>query len=393
MKLKFLGSGSAFNTKLGNTSAYIINGSELILIDCGSTVFKQIIANKLINNDITTINVYVTHTHPDHMGSLGDLIFYCYYNLNITVNVFCVDSNIKNILDNQGCKDHYDFIQLQYDVQRVNKKYKVIPIETKHVDEIISSGFLFEFDDETFYYSGDSYTIPDGILDLFHNNKIDYLFQDVSGLNYDGNPHLYLETLDYLINTNRKKVYCMHLHDTLYKYKELISRYGFNVVQNEFDKNAIYAGSFDPITLGHLDVIKKASKMFDKVIIGVLVNSKKNSLFTLDKRKEQIQRVIEDSKLYNVEVQTFDGLTVDFAKQNNAKYLIRGVRNTIDFEDEQLINSVNKKMSEDIETILLIADEKYKLMSSSLVKELGTNNSDISWLVPEVILSEVQNKF
>ena len=393
MKLKFLGSGSAFNTKLGNTSAYIINGSELILIDCGSTVFKQIIANKLINNDITIINVYVTHTHPDHMGSLGDLIFYCYYNLNITVNVFCVDSNIKNILDNQGCKDHYDFIQLQYDVQRVNKKYKVIPIETKHVDQIISSGFLFESDDETFYYSGDSYTIPDGILDLFHNDKIDYLFQDVSGLNYNGNPHMYIETLNQLIITNRKKVYCMHLDDALYKYKELISKYRFNIVQNEFDKNAIYAGSFDPITLGHLNVIKKASKMFDKVIIGVLVNSKKNSLFTLDERKEQIQKIIEDSNLYNVEVQTFDGLTVDFAKQNNAKYLIRGVRNTIDFEDEQLINSVNKKLSEDIETILLIADEKYKLMSSSLVKELGTNNSDISWLVPEVILSEVQNKF
>ena len=394
MKLKFLGSGSAFNSKLGNTSAYIINGGEFILIDCGGDVFHKILSKKTLNNnDILTVNVFITHMHPDNIGSLGDLIFYCYYILHITVNVFCVDTNIENTLNSLGCIDCYNYIKLSYNIPRVTKKYTITPIKTNHVDEIISSGFLFEFDDETFYYSGDSYEIPSEVLDAFNSNKIDYLFQDTCKADYQNNLHMNIDTLYNTITFDRNKVYCMHLDDALYRNTDKIISYGFNIVQNDYNNVAIYAGSFDPITLGHVNVIKKASKLFDKIIIGVLKNSKKSPLFSTNIRKDQIEKIIEYYKLDNVEVKKFDGLTADFAKQNNANVLIRGSRNITDFEDEQLIASVNKKINSELETIILLPDEGYKYVSSSLVKEIAVNKGDLSWLLPPILIQDVENKF
>ena len=110
MKLKFLGSGSAFNSTLGNTSAYIKqNNDELILIDCGGNIYERIMAGDILNDSIKYVNIFITHTHPDHCGSLGDVIFYCYYKLGIKINVFCVDSNITKILEYQGCGEEFYF--------------------------------------------------------------------------------------------------------------------------------------------------------------------------------------------------------------------------------------------------------------------------------------------
>ncbi|EKE02284.1 MAG: hypothetical protein ACD_20C00402G0014 [uncultured bacterium] len=146
---------------------------------------------------------------------------------------------------------------------------------------------------------------------------------------------------------------------------------------------AIYPGSFDPITNGHLDVLHRASKLFDHVIIAVLINPSKTPFLSIDVRMNLIRESITDLK--NVEVDSFEGLTVDYAVKKNAKVLIRGLRAVSDFEHEMQMAQINKTLNTEVETIFLVPKSEYNFLASSLVKEVSLLGGDVSQLVPEVV--------
>lgn len=150
-------------------------------------------------------------------------------------------------------------------------------------------------------------------------------------------------------------------------------------------KTAIYPGSFDPITLGHLDVLKDGAKMFDKVIIAVADNPNKKGMYSVEKRKELIRASIKD--IPNVEVDSFSGLTVEYAKKKGATILLRGLRAVSDFEYEMQLSQSNRALSEDIKTVFLITRPEYNFISSSAVKEILNNGGDISKFVPDEIIN------
>ncbi|PLX03657.1 MAG: pantetheine-phosphate adenylyltransferase [Marinilabiliales bacterium] len=150
-------------------------------------------------------------------------------------------------------------------------------------------------------------------------------------------------------------------------------------------KIAIFPGSFDPITLGHVSIVKRAASLFDKIIVAIGVNSSKKSMFSLEKRKEWIAEVFKDYD--NVEVESYTGLTIDFCKKTDAKYILRGLRTAADFEFERGIGQVNFMMDEDIETVFLLTEAKYTPINSSIVRDVYKNGGDLSKLIPpEVIL-------
>ena len=155
-------------------------------------------------------------------------------------------------------------------------------------------------------------------------------------------------------------------------------------------KVGIYAGSFDPVTLGHLDVIERASRIVDRLVIGVLNNTNKKPSFTAEERVEFIQRVTKD--IPNVVVKTFDGLTVDFAKQEKARILVRGLRAVTDFEYELQIAQLNHKLDPKIDTIFLTTSVEYSYLSSSIVKEIAHFGGDISKLVPKEVCQDIVDK-
>jgi len=146
---------------------------------------------------------------------------------------------------------------------------------------------------------------------------------------------------------------------------------------------AVYPGSFDPITNGHIDVLKRASKLFNHVIIAVLVNPSKKPFLSVNDRITLIRESIKD--ISNVEVDSFDGLTVDYARQKGANVLIRGLRAVSDFEHEMQMAQINKHLSHDLETIFLVPQAEYNFLSSSLVKEIALLGGDISQLVPHPV--------
>ena len=154
---------------------------------------------------------------------------------------------------------------------------------------------------------------------------------------------------------------------------------------------AIYPGSFDPITLGHLDIITRGSNMFDSVIVAVLSNPSKQPLFTVEKRIEQIKQCTIN--LPNVEVDSFAGLTVEYAKINGAKILLRGLRVLSDFEKELQMAHTNKTLSEEIETIFLATAKEYSFLSSSVVKEIAQFGGEISHLVPADIVDDIYSYY
>lgn len=154
----------------------------------------------------------------------------------------------------------------------------------------------------------------------------------------------------------------------------------------------IYPGSFDPVTLGHIDIIKRASKLVDKLIIGVLNNSSKNPLFTVDERVHMLKEVVKDLP-NNIEVEAFDGLTVEFAKLRGAEVIIRGLRAVTDFEYELQIAQTNHKISPDVDTVFLTTSVEYAYLSSSIVREIARYNGDITKLVPEVIVECIYKKY
>ncbi len=156
-------------------------------------------------------------------------------------------------------------------------------------------------------------------------------------------------------------------------------------------KKAIYPGSFDPVTLGHLDVIERASKLFDHLIIAVLGNSAKTPLFSTEERVNMLKEVTKH--IPNVEVERFGGLTVDFAKAHDAKAMVRGLRAVTDFEYELQIAQLNHVINPEIDTVFLTTDLKYAYLSSSSVKEVAAYGGDISQFVTPYVEAEVKKKF
>lgn len=154
---------------------------------------------------------------------------------------------------------------------------------------------------------------------------------------------------------------------------------------------AVYPGSFDPVTFGHLDIIERSSKICNKLVIGVLNNSKKTPLFSADERVKMIQEVVKD--IPNVEVKSFSGLTVDFARANNATVIIRGLRAVTDFEYELQLSQTNRAIAPDIDTVFFTTNLKYSYVSSSITKELAMYGSDISKFVPACVLEKVRDKY
>lgn len=145
-------------------------------------------------------------------------------------------------------------------------------------------------------------------------------------------------------------------------------------------KRAIYPGSFDPLTLGHLDMIKRSAKIVDELVIGVLNNSAKNSLFSLDERVSMIKEMTES--MPNVTVASFDGLLVDYMKEINATIIVRGLRAVTDFEYELQIAQTNHVENPEVETIFLTTSLQYSYLSSTIVKEFASYGGDISKFVP-----------
>ena len=155
-------------------------------------------------------------------------------------------------------------------------------------------------------------------------------------------------------------------------------------------KTAIYPGSFDPITLGHFDVLKTAACIFDKVIIAVLNNTKKSCYLTIDERVKLIKETAKD--LENVEVDYFEGLTVDYAQQKNADVIIRGLRAVSDFEYEMQLSQNNRALNSNINTVFLITKPEYNFISSSFVKEIHIMGGDVSKFVPQYVYEYLKNK-
>lgn len=153
---------------------------------------------------------------------------------------------------------------------------------------------------------------------------------------------------------------------------------------------AIYPGSFDPITKGHLDILKTGAEIFDRVIIAVARNSEKKGFLSVDERVKLIKESILD--IENAEVDSFEGLTIEYAKKRGAKVLLRGLRAVSDFEYELQLSQANSALSGDIKTVFLTTKPKYNFISSSTIKEIYLNNGDISKFVPEAVYEYLKNR-
>lgn len=235
MELKFLGRGAAFNPKEGNTSAYFMDDKQLFLIDSGESVFERLVSNGLLE-DITDINLMITHTHSDHIGSLGTLVMYSYYVLVRPLNIVIPSeakylSNIEEILNGFGCShEMYNYVdEKKYDNKFLSFQ-TIRYMETKHSDELSCYGILFTTLDGLIYYSGDTREIENVKLVINTGKNIDKLYIDTTTANFPGNVHLYIGVLQEQIPEELKsKVYCMHLNNDLCIEEARIG--GFNVVE------------------------------------------------------------------------------------------------------------------------------------------------------------------
>ena len=157
------------------------------------------------------------------------------------------------------------------------------------------------------------------------------------------------------------------------------------------ERIAIYPGTFDPMTNGHMSIIKRGLEIFDKLIIGILYNPNKKPLFTIDERIAMIHEVLKDTP--NVEVDTFDGLLVDYALLKKSNVILRGLRALSDFEYEFQMALMNRKLCRDVQSIFLMTDYKWFYISSTIVKEAASLGGDINGLVPDIVEQKLKEKF
>lgn len=146
---------------------------------------------------------------------------------------------------------------------------------------------------------------------------------------------------------------------------------------------AVFPGSFDPITVGHVDIVNRASQLFDKIIIGIGNNSMKQYMFPIDQREEWIKKTFAANK--KIEVISYEGLTIDFCRKVNAGFIIRGLRNAGDFEFEQAIAQMNRSMAHDIETVFIPCQPQYTAVASSIVRDILRHGGDVKMFVPESV--------
>ncbi len=153
---------------------------------------------------------------------------------------------------------------------------------------------------------------------------------------------------------------------------------------------ALYAGSFDPMTLGHLDIIRRASKIFDELVIGVTVNLEKKTMFTFEERMDMIKEVTKD--MPNVTVDKCEGLLADFVNNNGFNVVVRGLRNTMDFDDEMSMDQLHKHLYKNAETIYITAKDEFSFISSTMARQVVSLGGDGSMLVPEYVLDTMRKK-
>ena len=153
---------------------------------------------------------------------------------------------------------------------------------------------------------------------------------------------------------------------------------------------ALYPGSFDPITNGHIDIATRASKLFEKIIIGIFSNPDKRLTFSIEERVDLATRAV--THLPNVEVQSYDGITVDFARQINAKVMVRGLRMSADYEREFEMAMLNRKLHPELELVCFMASQEYQFLSSSLMKEVASLGGNITSLVPKHVAEALKRK-
>lgn len=228
--INFIGTGSAFNTKLGDNSAFIKKENSLILIDCGGTVFSKLKGLNLLDG-VENLYIVITHTHPDHVGSLGDLIFYSYYILKHKAKVFFPQKVImESFLTNVGViGKQYEFESLaSVEINDVNfGKVNIKFLPVKHTDTIPTYGFIMNLNGSAFYYSGDSNNLSSEIVNKLKSEEIKRIYHDTCGLDYAGNPHLSIKKLCEIVPEElRSKVYCMHLDENITE--KQIKDSGFN---------------------------------------------------------------------------------------------------------------------------------------------------------------------
>ena len=156
-------------------------------------------------------------------------------------------------------------------------------------------------------------------------------------------------------------------------------------------KVCIYPGSFDPITYGHIDIMERAAKIADKLIVAVLNNRDKKSLFTVEERLEMIKESVKDYD--NIEIESFEGLLVDYAKKKNAKIVIRGLRAVTDFEYELQMAQTNRELYHELDTIFLLTNLKYSYLSSSAVKQVASYGGDVSKFVTGFVANKLRQKY
>lgn len=162
-------------------------------------------------------------------------------------------------------------------------------------------------------------------------------------------------------------------------------------LQRRPQRIAVYPGSFDPVTKGHMDIIQRASKQFDILIVAVLNNLSKNPLFTVEERKELLAKVT--AHLPNVQIDSFRDLLVNYMVYKEAHVIVRGIRSVTDFEYELQLASTNHKLNSDVETIFMMTNPKYSYLSSSIVKEIASFQGDVSDLVPSEVEEELKQKY
>lgn len=231
--LNFIGTGSAFNTELGNTSAFIKNNNSLLIIDCGGTVFYRLQELNLFDK-LENLYIIITHTHPDHVGSLGEVIFYSYYILKRRPTIFFPKKElIEGFLTNIGVSaEMYKLNSFErIDVNDTQfGKFSIEFLPVSHVDTIPAYGFVMKLNEKLFYFSGDANNISSKVINRILNGEINRVYQDTCGLDYEGNNHLSLRKLCNIVPQEfRYKFYCMHLDKHITE-KE-IKENGFNVAR------------------------------------------------------------------------------------------------------------------------------------------------------------------